>query len=531
MARAPAHEAEASRSQRGARCIPQLGRGEQLVSYDIVAPDPAGMIESLSALGYTLESAIADLVDNSLDAGAKHVDVVFHWAGVDSYVVVVDDGDGMTEGALLDAMAIALRGPRAIRAVNDLGRFGMGLKTASFSQARMLTVWSRSASAVPAVRVWDLDHVVRCGEWQLLRTPDQETAKILNSVADDVPASGTVVLWRCLTKMVDEFGAIEDEGAQGHFLGAIDRVERHLGMTFGRFLTSGRARPRKRTVALTINSTPVAAWDPFMLSHKATLPRPIEKLEIDGQRVVVRPYVLPPKRQLTDDEYRAGAGPRGWLEQQGFYVYRNDRLIVPGEWLELPGFRKDEKHVMARIAVELPAALDHLWSVDVKKASARPPLLLRASLSLSAKATRVEAQQILSAISRTTALQKSDDLSYVWRPERKDGDLRLRINWQHPLVKEALRISPDARPVVRAMLRFIEETVPLSAIRMMFNDAEDRDYLPFSGSTPDEVVKVAERIYGAYVSNGLTPAQAAKRLRLTPPFDEYPDLLELLNLT
>jgi len=284
-------------------------------------------------------------------------------------------------------------------------------------------------------------------------------------------------------------------------------------------------------MALTINSTPVVAWDPFMLSHKATLPRPVEKLEIDGQRVVVRPYVLPPKRQLTDDEYRAGAGPRGWLEQQGFYVYRNDRLIVPGEWLELPGFRKDEKHVMARIAVELPAALDHLWSVDVKKASARPPLLLRASLSLSAKATRVEAQQILSAISRTTALQKSDDLSYVWRPERKDGDLRLRINWQHPLVKEALQISPDARPVVRAMLRFIEETVPLSAIRMMFNDAEDRDYQPFSGSTPDEVVKVAERIYGAYVSNGLTPAQAAKRLRLTPPFDEYPDLLELLNLT
>jgi Histidine kinase-, DNA gyrase B-, and HSP90-like ATPase len=502
------------------------------VDYDIVPPDPAGMIESLSALGYTLESAVADLVDNSIDAGAKHVDVIFHWAGLDSYVAVVDDGRGMTEGALMDAMAIALRGPRAAREVNDLGRFGMGLKTASFSQARMLAVCSKSTSAEPATRVWDLDHVLRCGDWQLLHEPDdQDTAKILDALAEDISGSGTVVLWRRLTKMVDEFGAIDDEDAHGHFLEAIARVDRHLGMTFERFLGTRGARARKRSMMLTINSAPVSAWDPFMTWHEATLPRPIEKLEVDGHRVVVRPYVLPPKRRLTDEEYRSGAGPRGWLEQQGFYVYRNDRLIVPGEWLELPGFRKDEKHVMARIAVEVPAALDHLWSVDVKKASARPPLPLRGSLSRSAKATRVEAQGILSAISRTTGLLKSDDLSFVWRPERTDGNLRLRINWQHPLVKEALQTSSDARPVVRALLRFLEETVPLSAIRMMFDDSEDRDYQPFSGSPPDEVMTVAERLYSAYVSQGLTPAQAAKRLQHTAPFNEYPDLLHLLNLT
>lgn len=501
------------------------------MDYDIVPPDPAGMIESLSALGYTLESAVADLVDNSIDADAKHVDVIFHWAGLDSYVAVVDDGRGMTEGALLDAMAIALKGPRATREVNDLGRFGMGLKTASFSQARMLTVWSRSANAEPATRVWDLDHVLQCGDWQLLHKPDQDTAKILDALAGGVSGSGTVVLWRRLTKMVDEFGAIDDQDAHGHFLEAIARVDRHLGMTFERFLATRRGRSRKGSMVLAINSAPVPSWDPFMAWHDATLPRPIENLEVDGHRVVVRPYVLPPKRRLTDEEYRFGAGPRGWLEQQGFYVYRNDRLIVPGEWLELPGFRKDEKHVMARIAVEVPAALDHLWSVDVKKASARPPLPLRGSLSRSAKATRVEAQGILAAISRTTGLQKSDDLSFVWRPERTDGNLRLRINWQHPLVKEALQTSTDARPVVRALLRFIEETVPLSAIRMMFEDSEDRDYEPFSGSPPDEVLKVAERLYSAYVSQGLTPSQAAKRLQHTAPFNEYPDLLQLLNLT
>jgi len=501
------------------------------VDYDVVAPDPAGTIESLSALGYTLESAVSDLVDNSIDAGATHVDVVFHWAGVESYVAVLDNGRGMDETELVDAMAIARRGPRATRHVNDLGRFGMGLKTASFSQAIILAVWSRASGLEPAVRLWDLEHVVKCREWQLLRTPDDDTAKIIGALTQSVSETGTVVLWRGLTKMVDELGAIEDEDAHRHFLEAVARVDRHLGMTFGRFLAPSRGRVRKRRLALTINLAAVTAWDAFMEWHTATLRRPVEHLEVDGQQVVVRPYVLPPKRRLTDEEYRAGAGPRGWLDQQGFYVYRNDRLIVAGEWLELPGFRKDEKHVMARIAVEVPAALDHLWSIDVKKASARPPLPLRGSLSRSAKATRVEAQRILSSISRTTTLQKSDDLSYVWRPERTDGDLRLKINWQHPLVKEALQVSPDARPIVRALLRFLEETVPLSAIRMMFDNTADRDYEPFSDSTPDEVLKVAERLYSAYVSQGLTPAQAAKRLQHTAPFNEYPDLLQLLNLT
>lgn len=138
---------------------------------------------------------------------------------------------------------------------------------------------------------------------------------------------------------------------------------------------------------------------------------------------------------------------------------------------------------------------------------------------------------MLSSIGKTVAYQNADELSFVWRPERTDGDLRLRINWQHPLVRQALQISPDARPTVKALLRFLEETVPLPALRMLFDQEEDRDYQPFSKAPTDEIVSIAERMYGAYVSQGLTPQQATVRLQHTSPFNEYPDLLSALHLT
>jgi hypothetical protein len=499
-----------------------------LVEYDVIPPNPAGTIESLSALGYSLEAAIADLIDNSIDAGATRVDVRFHWAGRDSHVAIIDDGRGMSEKLLVEAMTIAIRGPRSGRSRAELGRFGMGLKTASFSQATTLVVWSKAASSHAAVRVWDLEHVVKVGDWQLLHSPSPAAEEILGAVTPTVQPSGTIVLWCGLTKLIDELSSDFDDDAHRHFLEAIARVEVHLAMTFERFLAATKSRAR--TLQITINGTPIAPWDPFMTTHGATLIRPVEHFVLEGERIRVRPYVLPPKRRLTDEQHSRGAGPAGWLGQQGFYVYRNDRLIVSGGWLDLGGFRKDEKHVLARIAIELPASVDHLWSIDVKKASARPPISLRGSLTRTAKATRGEAQRILSAISRVTSLEKSDELSFAWRAERANGELRLKVNWQHPLVKEALQISPEARPVVRALLRFLEETVPLPALRLMFDVEEDRDHVPFADTAPDEIIRVAERLFAAYISQGLSPSQAETRLRHTSPFNEYPDLPRLLNL-
>lgn len=501
-------------------------RPGESVDYELAAPDPAGTIASLSALGYSLEAAVADIVDNSIDAGAVTVSVDFHWAGDESYVVIADDGEGMSEAELVTAMTLGERGPQVDRSTTELGRFGMGLKTASFSQAAQVAVWSRSRAGESSTRVWDLAEVRRTKEWRLLKGLDDSGASILGRY--DAMAHGTVVLWRDLAKIVTEGDSHDDESAHRHFFDAVERVDRHLGMVFCRFLGVKGSESRLRRVTIRVNGSKVQPWDPFMQSMSSI--RPAEHLAAAGETVLVRPYVLPPKRRLTDEQFRLGGGPRGWLDQQGFYIFRNDRLIVAGDWLGLGKFRKDEKHILARVAVEVPSALDSHWSIDVKKASAHPPVALKGQLTRIGKDIRGQSQAVLSHAGRTATVAQSDELSYAWRPEKTGGDIRVRLNWQHPMVKDALRTSGDARPTVKALLKYLEETVPLPALRIMFDDEEDRDYVPFQGAAPQEVVDVAERMLAAYINSGLTPQAAGKRLVQTYPFNEYADLPQLLGI-
>jgi hypothetical protein len=191
------------------------------VGYDIANPHPAGTIESLRSLGYSLEAAIADLVDNSIAAAAQQIDVIFTWHGQDSWVAVVDDGEGMDEEQLVTAMTIAARGPGALRTARDLGRFGMGLKTASFSQAGRLIVASTATDGGKATRVWDLDLVKRTEQWRLLRSVPVEDRAILDQLWT---GRGTVVLWRHLQRYNLPGLRADDAGSQRHFYDEIRRV-------------------------------------------------------------------------------------------------------------------------------------------------------------------------------------------------------------------------------------------------------------------------------------------------------------------
>ena len=138
--------------------------------YDVVSPRADSLMESLRGAGYSLPAAVSDLIDNSITAGAANIWLQFHWSGANSRVSILDDGRGMSETELVDAMRIGSRSPRDERDADDLGRFGLGLKTASISQARSLTVASRTAqSRTPNIGQWDLDHLAAVCEWQLLR--------------------------------------------------------------------------------------------------------------------------------------------------------------------------------------------------------------------------------------------------------------------------------------------------------------------------------------------------------------------------
>jgi hypothetical protein len=497
---------------------------DDLDDWDEAAPRAAALIESLRSFGYSPETALADLLDNSVSAGAMRMDLKFVWDEESSHVAVVDDGDGMTADVLVEAMRPGSVSPLAVRHRTDLGRFGLGLKTASFSQARELTVITRTPGGRDVnVRRWDLDLVGRTGQWRLQRTPAEQAVPYIDHVRAE---GGTTVVW---TKCDQLLGDVDrsPEKAADRFFRVAAQVQAHLGMTFHRFLGTGR-----RGRIIRVDGNVVEPWDPIM-KHPATHALgPPERIPFMGSVISVQPFVLPHRSKLDESEQRRGAGIRGWTAHQGFYVYRNDRLVVAGDWLGAAG-AKDEHTKLARIVVDFDSSLDLQWQIDVKKSTARPPGIVMDDLRRVAAATRRAAEEVYRHRGNIvpTGAHRGADRQFVlaWQ-EFKDrsGQVRLRLNRTHPILSGALNGSVEQRRAVDRVLRFVEETLPTSLIGIRLADALDREVTPYE-SRPDEVAKLLRYAVEVMVVAGASTTAALDELALAEPFCSYPAIVESMR--
>ncbi|NYE38016.1 hypothetical protein F4692_003161 [Nocardioides cavernae] len=480
--------------------------------WDIAEPRADALIESLRAFGYTPEAAIADLVDNSISAGARTIRIDLVWDGRDSVVTVADDGHGMSEATLYDAMRPGSRSPLEDRSTDDLGRFGLGLKTASFSQARELTVLTRTKSNGHAVRRWDLDTVAVTGEWRLLRSGPSD----LDLTPDD--DAGTLVVWSKCDRLVGDVDA-SDSKAHDRFLQLTRRVKQHLEATFHRFLV-GRGR-----VTMTVNGQPVIPWDPFLTDHPATQQLFSEELPFQGELIKVTAYVLPHRSKLTPTQADHGHGASGWNQQQGFYLYRSNRLLVQGDWLGL-GFAKDEHTKLARIAVDFPASLDHAWQVDVKKSSARTPGPLVAELRRIAKAARSRAEEVYRFRGKITASKTSQPFVVAWQQYTdRAGEIRYKVNRSHPVIVALLDSTGGRKREVEKALRFIEETVPTTLIGVSIADSLDQQPTPF-GDAPKDLKPLIDFVFTDLVKDGYSADEALDRIGVIEPFSQFPQIVQ-----
>lgn len=340
----------------------------------LVVPSASRLMGSLRSIGYDLSSAVADLVDNCLDAGAKSIEVDLVHEGEDSYVVISDDGRGMREAELDEAMRY---GSRRSYSGDSLGHFGLGLKTASLSQCRRLTVASTtSVRRKPICRRWDLDRVRETDQW-LLQEPAPE--ELPGGVARRLQRHrGTVVVWEALDRVL-EFRNAESGHARRALERAGERVAEHLGAVFHRFLDGSL----DSTVRMHVNGEPVVAWDPFAREEPKTRHLPLNRLPVQiGETdavVSVQGFILPHQRQFsTPDAHEKASGSNKWNRQQGFYIYRGDRLVQSGGWNRLR--TADEHTKLARIAVDLPEGAEHLFALDVAKMRVKLPESLRMTL-------------------------------------------------------------------------------------------------------------------------------------------------------
>ncbi|WP_084046193.1 ATP-binding protein [Deinococcus hopiensis] len=483
--------------------------------YDRAEPHASALIESLRAFGYTPQAAAADIIDNAVSAQARTIRLNFQWNGEHSSVSFLDDGTGMTAPELVEAMRPGGRGPLDARAAHDLGRFGLGLKTASFSQCRRLTVATRRAGGAVVIRRWDLDYVGQMGEWRLLHDAHPGSESLLEPLRQ-LP-HGTMVLWEQLDRLAGG-SARTDARAHKRFLAMTDTVENHLGMVFHRFL-EGRGR-----LQMFVNGQPVLPWDPFLCRHRDTQYLPPEGLRHHGHPVSIEPFVLPHRSRLSADEYTAAAGPGGWNAQQGFYVYRNDRILVAGHWLGL-GFQKDEHYRLARIRVDIPSALDAAWDIDVRKSRARPPGSLREDFVRIARLTRERAVEVYRRKGRPAGRSTATSApTALWEARVGASRTDYVINRDHPLVTAvAARLGPDAA-ALRALLGLLERTVPVERIWLDVAEHPDQPTRPFEGIDPAEIESLARDVYQTLRASGLDQEAARRRLEAMP-FGERPDIV------
>ncbi|MGW6584653.1 ATP-binding protein [Streptomyces globisporus] len=343
-----------------------------------VVPRARRTLTSLRNLGYDLRHAVADIVDNSVSADATAVHITVHFDGTRSWIRISDNGRGMNAETLTEAFRY---GSDREYSRTELGRFGFGLKSASTSQCRRVTVVSRADTPGAALeaRQLDLDHIDEVDNWEIFELSSDELPEPSRSVLGE--AAGTVVLWEGLDRVLryqDPFGG----WAKKQLIAHAEDIDEHLSMVFHRFL-AGEVTDRE-PLQITVNGTPAEAWDPFCRTEPSTSALHEEDIEVrsmDGNGIVhLSPFVLPNQNHFSSQAvWKRASGPKGWNRQQGFYIYRADRLIQSGGWCRLRAV--DEHAKLARISLEFFPELDSSFGVNVAKASVSLPEELRKELT------------------------------------------------------------------------------------------------------------------------------------------------------
>lgn len=338
-----------------------------------VIPSAKRLIRSLRDMGYEFAAAVADLIDNSIEAKANTVWVDVVWDGEASYVAIADNGLGMSPQELREALRF---GSERDYEDEDLGKFGLGLKTASLSQCLKLTVATRQNPNRVDINAycWDVDHVGATNRWEILPVkPTDLHAGVRQHLKE---TTGTVVIWERLDRILG-YKKPEGETARKQLVAMCRELEEHVAMVFHRFL-SGEVRGRR--FAIYVNENKVMPWDPFARSEDATKKLETKTFRVDGGKgrsdIIVEPYVLPHQSKFsTPEAFNRASGPLKWNRQQGFYIYRADRMIQSGGWSGLRTL--DEHRKLSRIAISFNPKLDDEFKINVPKMRVSLPASVR----------------------------------------------------------------------------------------------------------------------------------------------------------
>lgn len=268
-------------------------------------PSAPILIESIRSIGYSFQSAIADLIDNSISANAKRIDI-YSIPNDNPYIVIFDNGNGMNENELEEAMRLGSKSPNDIRDENDLGRFGLGLKSASLSQCRSLIVVSKKDEKISAFS-WDLDYVILKNSWSILEFDEEEIRKLPHIELFNNVEQGTYVLLQKFDRIEVSTSNLNKTISEKMNL-TID----HLALVFHRYIEDG--------LEIFVNNRKIEALDPFLTKNRATQIKRTQEIKINGATIIVKPFILPHYNKLSEEDLKKVGGKEDLRKNQGFYI-------------------------------------------------------------------------------------------------------------------------------------------------------------------------------------------------------------------
>ena len=466
-----------------------------------VPPRPSVLVESLRDLGYSLQAAVADVIDNSLSAGARRIELLAETHAEAPVIGIVDDGAGMTEAELLEAMRPGSRSPLEKRLVTDLGRFGLGLKTASFSQCRRMVVVTRR-NGTTSCAAWDLDTVVARDRW-IVELPDSPAAVPWH---ERLAGDGTLVVWEKLDRLVGSDGT----GDRQDLVRQLDETARHVEFVFHRFL-SGREGGDRR-VGMCLNGRELRAFDPFHSLHPATQHHPEDTFLLDGEEIRIRPVTLPHHDKVSQADWKLYAGPEGYVKNQGFYLYRNRRLIVHGTWFGL--VQQLELTKLSRVLIDIPASLDAAWKIDVRKAWAQPPAPVRERLRRIVERLGIPSRRTYTARGRRLT---DDNRLPVWTRSQDKNRISYGLDTAHPLFSAfETRLDTQAADEFRKLLGLVAAALPVEALYADMGASAES--VVTEALDPGDFAKLVEDMWRILSGRGLSAADIEERMWTADPF-------------
>lgn len=416
-------------------------------------PDAQILLSSLRSVGYKVETAVADIIDNCIGAHATEIHIDFNWDGENSVIAIYDNGEGMDKNSLISSMKLGSLDPAMKREADDLGRFGMGLKTAAFSMGKRLRVITKQ-NGVYSTACWDLDYITSLndGKWILLIDDIDCKSTLQNYPKFKANQDGTIILIENLDRLID---CSQIKKSKNSFYRIIEKVKAHISMIFHRFI-------EEDDLAIYFKDEIIKAWNPFILHNNATQELSEEEY-FDGTRyVLVQPYVLPHKTKfLSEDEFKKAAGYKGWNAHQGIYVYRNRRLLVYGTWFDF--LKKEPAFNLARIRLDMSSVDDYDWKIDIKKSIAIPPLYMRDILQRVITVCTAQSAKVYNSRGSYSKKSGSQQLSFVWE-QRKNrfGTYMFYLNRKHPMLNNIFRqLDNNTKKDLRAYLSLVESYAPV----------------------------------------------------------------------